>query len=256
MLFDLQRPAHSSFSSSSSFLRFPMGILIKGIPLAASKLDLVACIAAFLDTLPPNQSFPTPLHFELFLVYDKRKRAPQAGHAFLTLPDSSFDLQVLLLSPPLLKGSYLIFLPNHRPDDDKTVERLRTTARKDHELERKEEEEEEKEVSKPGRILSIAWGLECRDGVFSVEMERRWVGGQTVFSGTKKTLEISSANAQPDLRIRISFHSIRTITVDKSSSPPSLYLTLNSPSSYELHHPPPPPPPSEVDPSRPLLPTK
>jgi len=135
------------------------------------------------------------------------------------------------------------------------VERLRTTARKDHELERKEEEEE-KEVSKPVRILSIAWGLECRDGVFSVEMERRLVGGQTVFSGTKKTLEISSANAQPDLRIRISFHSIRTITVDKSSSPPSLYLTLNSPPSYELHHPPPPPPPPGVDPSRPLLPTK
>lgn len=221
-----------------------MGIRVKNIPQSANKDDILVCLADYIALLPPNPAFPSPINFDFHLVKDNRGFGrSHAGFGFITLPDLSIEITILSRAPlrlPTLQGFPLNLDRGLKQDRTDVVRRLRETTFKDPRI-AQEERRKEKDLQSPVDIVSVGWGLMCRDEVFSVEVERKLKGGQVVVDSEKKRIDISSSDDLPNIRIPL--FTINPLTVDRDSDPPSIYLTLNLPPSFEKY----PKPPEDDD---------
>ena len=213
-----------------------MGVHVRNIPLSADKDDVTILVHDCLPSLAGHPSYPAPVNFDFFLVKDKVGFRRHAGFGFLTFPDVTFDEQIIqrsLYRPLELNGSRLTMGKARQEDRDVLVRRLREQPWRDPRA-AQAERTREKALQSPIQTSSVGWGLECRDGVMSIELDRPIASGQLVVDSDKKRLDIL-APGRPNIRIPL--HSISLLTVDRDANPPCLYLTLQRPPSFEEYPP-------------------
>lgn len=144
-----------------------MQVFMRNVPWSAQDSDCTIALARLLHRPPFPPDPPLNFHVRLF-----RKGGRNGRCGLLTLPTQAVGNTFLsIYSRVTIHSSQVLFTPDRNAPDEALIARIAATEWIDPEI-LKEEQRRLETISTPVSLASLSFGRLCRDGSFSVELER------------------------------------------------------------------------------------
>ncbi|KAF4623572.1 hypothetical protein D9613_001948 [Agrocybe pediades] len=197
---------------------------------------------------PYFSHFSQNLNFHVHLHPDKQRVRNHNGRGFLTLPTAEVGRHFMNLygsDPPRLplmigKGFVSFSISKNKPEGrPDVVERIRLQPYIDPKIAAARDEREAELNKARIPIISVQFGWECRDFVFSIECEERCeVGAGLTFSAERREIRVNLSIGATPYYIALSYPTINTMHVHNYlGQEPCIVFILNTPPTYETQHP-------------------
>jgi RNA-dependent RNA polymerase len=237
-----------------------MELFMRGISMFATKSQVTKEIADVLHGPDYTSHSSLPLNFHVHLFVDRRRSGGHKGQGALTLP--TYDLGVQFLQDygePMgrkrlsVDGRAIKFTKSRKDPRPAIVEDILRLPYQDP---RAVEEREKRTRQLQGESIplkKVQFGWECRDQVFSSELEYRFTGDVPVFGSQALrpqdrflTCRLSFDDERREIRIDLGYTESESLIIAirfsqilwcsaniSSGSQPSIFFSLATPPAYE-----------------------